>query len=44
MVSAILIVDGAWLDTHKRKLATPPSQVSHVFSQMPAGEDFQWLD
>ena len=44
VVSAILTVDGAWLDTQKRKLATPPSQVSQVFSQMPFGEGFQWLD
>ena len=44
IVSAILTVDGAWLDTNKRKLATPPSQVSEVFSKMPYGENFQWLD
>ncbi|MGZ8540753.1 MAG: acyl-CoA thioesterase [Chitinophagaceae bacterium] len=43
-VAAILTVDGAWLDTAKRKLATPPSQVSDVFSQMPLGANFQWLD
>ena len=44
IVSAILTVDGAWLDTNKRKLATPPSQVTEVFSKMPYGENFQWLD
>ncbi|MFI5131665.1 MAG: acyl-CoA thioesterase [Chitinophagales bacterium] len=44
VVSAILTVDGAWLDTQKRKLAVPPPQVSQVFSQMPFGEAFQWLD
>ena len=44
VVSAILTVDGAWLDTQKRKLAAPPSQASDVFSQMPVGENFQWLD
>lgn len=43
-VAAILTVEGAWLDTVKRKLATPPSQVSDVFSQMPLGANFQWLD
>lgn len=43
-VAAILTVDGAWLDTAKRKLATPPSQVSDVFSQMPLDTNFQWLD
>src|SRR5262245_36624543 len=44
VVSAILTVDGAWLDTHKRKLADPPQQVADVFSKMPVREDFQWLD
>jgi acyl-CoA thioester hydrolase len=43
-VSAILTVDGAWLDTVKRKLAIPPQEVVHVFGQMPMGIDFQWLD
>ena len=43
-VAAILTVDGAWLDTAKRKLATPPEEVFNVFSQMPLDENFQWLD
>ena len=43
-VSAIITVDGAWLDIAKRKLATPPSEVFGVFSQMPLDENFQWLD
>ena len=42
--SSILTVDGAWLDTVKRKLTTPPEQVVHVFGHMPMGKDFQWLD
>jgi acyl-CoA thioester hydrolase len=44
IVSAILTVDGAWLDTAKRKLEIPPAQVSDVFSQMPKHKDFQWID
>ena len=44
VISAILTVDGAWLDTQKRKLAVPPSQVLNVFSQMPVEKNFQWLD
>jgi hypothetical protein len=32
------------LDIAKRKLATPPSEVFGVFSQMPLDENFQWLD
>jgi acyl-CoA thioester hydrolase len=43
-VSAILTVDGAWLDTARRKLVTPPKEVVDTFAQMPAGESFQWLD
>jgi len=43
-VAAILTVDGAWLDTAKRKLATPPQEVFSVFSQMPLDAGFQWLD
>jgi len=44
VTSAILTVDGAWLDTNIRKLAVPPAEASKVFSQMPTREDFQWLD
>lgn len=43
-ISAILTVDGAWLDIVKRKLAAPPTDVIHVFEQMPVAEEFQWLD
>jgi acyl-CoA thioester hydrolase len=42
--SAILTVDGAWLDTAKRKLTIPSGEVVHVFGQMPVKENFQWLD
>jgi len=41
-VSAILTVDGAWLDTAKRRLAIPPEQVTGVFSKMPLAENFEW--
>lgn len=43
-LSAILTVDGAWLDTAQRKLARPPAEVSDVFLQMPVDENFQWVD
>lgn len=43
-VSAILTVDGAWLDTKERKLAVPPGKVSEVFLHMPRDPGFQWLD
>jgi len=39
---AILVVDGAWLDVVRRKLASPPEKVYEVFSQMPKAESFEW--
>ncbi|MBL7738458.1 MAG: thioesterase family protein [Chitinophagaceae bacterium] len=44
VLSAVLTVDGAWLNTAERKLATPPVKVAEVFSQIPVDNDFQWLD
>lgn len=43
-LAAVLTVDGAWLDTALRKLASPPQKVAEVFTQIPADKDFQWLD
>jgi acyl-CoA thioester hydrolase len=43
-VSAILTVDGAWIDTVKRKLAIPPQIAVDVFEKMPRAEEFQWKD
>jgi acyl-CoA thioester hydrolase len=42
--AAIITVDGAWLDVVRRKLGTPPAEVSGTFSPMPKKEDFQWVD
>ena len=42
-ISAIITVEGAWLDTAKRKLATPPIEVNEAFALMPTGENFQWI-
>jgi len=44
IISAIITVDGAWLNIAMRKLATPPGEVLEVFSQMPVDENFQWLE
>jgi acyl-CoA thioester hydrolase len=40
--SAVLTVDGAWLDIVKRKLAVPPALVCSTFEKMPRTDDFQW--
>lgn len=42
VVAAVLTVDGAWMDLNKRKLASPPEQVHHVFSEMPKPANFEW--
>ena len=44
VISAILSVDGAWINTIERKLAIPPDEAVNVFKQMPVGENFEWLD
>jgi len=43
IVSAVLTVDGAWMHTVQRKLATPPEEIHAVFSAMPKSETFEWL-
>ncbi|HUQ97594.1 MAG TPA: acyl-CoA thioesterase [Chitinophagaceae bacterium] len=43
IVSAIITVDGAWINTALRKLATPPGEVHTVFAEMPRSEMFSWI-
>jgi acyl-CoA thioester hydrolase len=43
-VAAVITVDGAWIDTVKRRLATPLEVVSKSFLAMPMHPDFVWLD
>jgi acyl-CoA thioester hydrolase len=43
-VAAIITVDGAWLDTVRRRLASPTAIVSNTFLKMPLHPDFTWLD
>jgi acyl-CoA thioester hydrolase len=43
-VSAILTVDGAWIDTQKRKLAVPSMEIVNIFSDMPRSENFVWIE
>ena len=44
ILSAVLTVDGAWMNVIERKLALPPEQVYEVFNQMPKDEKFKWLN
>lgn len=43
-LSAILTIDGAWIDTQKRKLALPPASFIEVFEKIPRTEDFEWIE
>jgi acyl-CoA thioester hydrolase len=43
IVCAVLTVDGAWMHTVQRKLATPPQEVHTVFDAMPKSEAFEWM-
>ena len=44
VLAAIITVDGAWLDTEKRKLVIPNDSVQSVFSTLPKAEEFEWLE
>ncbi|HMH33921.1 MAG TPA: thioesterase family protein [Puia sp.] len=43
ILSAVISVDGAWINTELRKLATPPPELTAVFEIMPKSEDFVWV-
>lgn len=43
-LSAILNMDGAWIDVGKRKLATPDLYVQKIFDDFPKSSDFQWVE
>jgi acyl-CoA thioester hydrolase len=42
ILSAVVTVDGAWINTLLRKLATPPAEVIKVFEVMPKAPEFEW--
>lgn len=42
-LSAVITIDGAWIDTVKRKLAVPPESFKAVFEQMPRADNFEWI-
>jgi acyl-CoA thioester hydrolase len=42
-LSAIITIDGAWIDTEKRKLAIPPESFKQIFEQVPRAENFEWI-
>jgi acyl-CoA thioester hydrolase len=40
---AVLNIDGAWIDTQKRKLTPPPDFVAAGLDLGPRAEDFEWV-
>jgi acyl-CoA thioester hydrolase len=44
IVAAIITLDGAWIDTHKRKLCLPPPEVVHCFEMAPRSAHFVWTE
>ena len=38
-----LVMDGAWIDTIKRKLTIPPQLARDTFENMPRAEGFEWI-
>jgi acyl-CoA thioester hydrolase len=44
LVSAIITVDGAWMDTAKRKLTVPPSFVTPAMEKIPRTPDFKLIE
>ena len=41
--AATLLMDGAWIDTIKRKLTIPPELAQASFEKMPRSEGFEWI-
>ncbi len=44
ILAAIITIDGAWIDLHKRKLAIPPKEIMESFNIIPKTTDFSWTD
>ncbi len=42
-IAAQVTVDGAWIDTARRKLTIPEVLVKQTFDQLPKSADFKWL-
>lgn len=44
VLAAIINMDGAWIDTVKRKLAIPDPFIQKIFEDFPRAEEFLWGD
>jgi len=43
ILAAILTLDGAWMDTQKRKLTIPPPEVRRTFESAEKTAAFEWV-
>lgn len=43
-LSAIITIDGAWINTSLRKLAIPPESFRVVFENLPRAAHFEWIE
>ena len=43
VLCAVMHVDGAWIDTHLRKLTAPPPAVAEAMENAHRSEDFEWI-
>lgn len=44
VLAAIIIADGAWIDTEKRKLTPLSQEAADIFSSLDKTPDFEWLE
>ena len=42
-LAAVLVVDGAWINTELRKLTGIPDHAREAFAKMPKAENFEWI-
>lgn len=44
IIAAIMTVEGAWMDTVRRRLTVPHEHVKATFEQLPKSADFEWIE
>jgi acyl-CoA thioester hydrolase len=42
--AAVITIDGAWIDMHKRKFAAPDQFVVNIFDALPKSPEFQFIE
>jgi acyl-CoA thioester hydrolase len=42
IVAAVITLDGAWVNTQKRKIVVPPPEVVRMFEVGPKTDGFEW--